>query len=71
MDDVSKMVQDTQTSVTKTLRDSDEIVKSLMAWRDDLWEKNKYKPIQGLDDPLLIINSILYRSYPKRLKEII
>lgn len=64
---VNKMVQDTQPHATKTLRESDKIVQSLMAWRDDLWEKNKFKPIQDTDDPFLIINAILYRGYPKRL----
>lgn len=61
------MVQDTQVSVYKKLRESEDIVRSLIAWRDDLWEKNQYKPIQGPDDPFLTINAILYRGYPKRL----
>ena len=57
------MVQDTQPSSRKTLRDSDEIVKSLMAWRDVLWEKQKFTPIRNLhNDPFLNINTILYRG---------
>lgn len=55
------MIQDT-IKTTKSLRDSDEIVKSLLAWRDAIFKDVKNIRITGPNDPLLVINKILYRG---------
>jgi len=56
------MTKDTQI-IKKVLKDPHEILGGLLAWRDYLWEKNQ--KIQGPDDPLVIINAILYKDYPR------
>jgi len=57
------MVVDT-VQTDKQLRDSDEIVKSLLVLRDEVFEKVKGTPASGPDSLLfiIIINQILYRG---------
>ena len=56
-----KVLQDT-IQTTKVLRTANEIVEDLIKWRDIAFEKVKNTPVTGPNDPLLIINKILYRG---------